>query len=846
DGGETWRKLAGGLPQGDVGRIGLSISPADPDVVYAIVEGQGKDQGVYRSQDRGETWTKRSSYSSASGQYYQELFADPHDVDRVYSMDVWMQVTEDGGATWEPVGETYKHVDNHALWINPKNPDHLLAGCDGGLYETWDRGATWRFFENLPVTQFYRMTLSNDEPFYYIYGGTQDNFTLGGPSRTTSIHGIRSSDWFVTLGGDGFQPQVDPEDPNIVYSQWQYGNLARFDRRSGEVTDIQPQPEKGGPPLVWNWDAALALSPHSPQRLYFGADRLFVTDDRGQSWRAISDDLTRGLDRMTFEAMGRVWPIDAVARNRSTSIYGNIVTVDESPKVEGLIYAGTDDGLVQVTEDGGGTWREIASFPGVPERTYVNRLRASHHDADTVFAAFNNHKNGDFAPYLLKSTDRGRTWTSIAGDLPGRGSIYAVEQDPVRESLLFAGTEFGAFFSLDGGGRWIELTGGVPTVAIRDLEIHPRDHDLVLGSFGRGFFILDDIAPLRESTPERLSTSASFSVRDALAYQPTRLLGLPGKSFQGDSYYLAPNPPFGAVFTYRLEDGLETLREARHAREKEAEGEVEIPSFDELRLENQEKDPQVILTVRDASGQVVRRIEGPVSAGFHRVAWDLRWPSPQPVSLTPHQRSNPWDDPPIGPPAMPGTYTVDFESVVRGERRTIGDRQTFDVVALGAATLGAEDRGAYDVFARRVAELQKAVIGATRSLAETRGRIALLERAILETPDADPKLDERLRTIEEGLRRVGLALEGDRVVARAQEANLPSIADRMNRVGVSLWTASSAPTQTQRDQVDVVAELFGPVLEDLRRLVDVDVTALEDALEAAGAPWTPGRVPVWP
>ncbi|MEM1178654.1 MAG: hypothetical protein AAGM22_09945 [Acidobacteriota bacterium] len=765
----------------------------------------------------------------------------------MYSMDVWMQVTEDGGATWKPVGETYKHVDNHALWIDPEDPDHLLAGCDGGLYETWDRGATWRFFENLPITQFYRMTVSNDEPFYYIYGGTQDNFTLGGPSRTTSTHGIRSSDWFVTLGGDGFQPQVDPEDPHIVYSQWQYGNLARFDRRSGEVVDIQPQAEKDGPPLVWNWDAALELSPHHPQRLYFGADRLFRTDDRGQSWRAISGDLTRDLDRMTFEAMGKVWPIDAVARNRSTSIYGNIVTVDESSVVEGLIYVGTDDGLVQVTEDGGANWRRIESFPGVPDRTYVNRIRASRFDADTVFAAFNNHKNGDFKPYLLKSTDRGATWTSIVGDLPERGSVYAVDQDPVRESLLFVGTEFGAFFSLDGGSQWIELTGGMPTVAIRDLEIHARDHDLVLGSFGRGFFILDDISPLREATEERMAESAaSFSVREALAYEPTRLLGLPGKSFQGDSYYTAPNPPFGAVLTYRLKDGFKTLKEERHEREKEAEGAVEIPSFDALRLEAAEKDPQVILTVRDASGQVVRRLEGPTSKGFHRVAWDLRYPAPQPVRLTPHVRSNPWDDPPLGPPAAPGTYTVDFESVVRGERTAIAPQQTFEVVGLGAATLAAADRGAYDAFTQQVADLQRAVIGASRVLDETSTRLGYLERAILETPDADPALGDDLHKLEQQVRDLRLAMAGDRVVRRAQEPAMPSISDRMNRIGYSLWTASSAPTQTQRDQYEIVSELFKPALADLKRLVEVDVPALEAALEAAGAAWTPGRVPDWP
>ncbi|NQV35142.1 MAG: glycosyl hydrolase, partial [Phycisphaeraceae bacterium] len=636
DAGKTWRKIVKGLPTVDLGRIGLTVSPQQPNVLYAIVPASWGESGFYRSNDRGETWQRMSDYITTDPQYYQELFADPHKFDRVYSVDTFLQVTEDGGKTWRPMNTRFKHVDDHALVFDPQDPEYLMIGCDGGIYETWDRGDAWRHVSNLPVTQFYRVGIDNSKPFYYVYGGTQDNGSLGAPSRTTNRHGIRSSDWFVTCGGDGYQTRVDPSDPNIVYSESQYGGLVRYDRRSGERVGIQPQPGPNEPPLVWNWDSPLVLSPHSPTRLYFAANRLFRSDDRGDSWRAISPNLTSEIDRNQLEVMDTVWSAESVWKNVWTSFYGNIVSLDESPLQEGLLYVGTDDGLIQVTEDGGHHWRKMAFFPGVPENTYVADLKASVHDVNTVFAVFNNHKRGDFAAYVLKSKDRGMTWTSISSNLPARHVAWSIQQDAVRSDLLFVGTEFGLFFSLDGGSHWVGLKGGVPTVAFRDLEIQTRECDLVCGTFGRGILILDDYSPLRHVTPELMKKPAVlFPVKRTWMYVQDAPMGGGGKASLGDGFFTAPNPPFGAVFTYRLKHGLQTRRQTRKQQEtkrQQAGQPVPYPDWDALRQEDTEDTPLVCLTVKDHRGKVVRRVKGATGSGFHRAAWDLRHARSTPVT----------------------------------------------------------------------------------------------------------------------------------------------------------------------------------------------------------------------
>ncbi len=850
DAGATWKKIEKGLPKGDLGRIGLAVAPSQPDVVYAIVEASGaKDKGVYRSTDFGWTWERRGDHLSSSPQYYQELVVDPQRPERVYSLDTFLMVSDDAGKTFRRAGEKYKHVDNHALWIDPEDSDHLVNGNDGGMYESWDRAATWHFKANLNVTQFYRVSVDESLPFYNVCGGTQDNNSLCGPSRTRNASGIVNADWFVTQGGDGFVTRADPKDPNTVYAESQHGGLVRFDRRTGERVDIQPQPGKDEPAIKLNWDTPLVISPHAHTRLYVAGQQVFRSDDRGDSWVAISGDLTAKVDRNKLKVMGRVWSVDTVAKNASTSFYGSIVALAESPLAEGLLVAGTDDGLIQITEDGGKGWRKVDAFPGVPAGTLVNDVEPSAFSADVIYATFDDHQKGSFKPYVLKSADRGRTWASISGDLPERGTAYCVAEDPTRAGLLYVGTEFGVFFSPDDGKRWVQLKGGLPPIQVRDLAIQAREGDLVLATFGRGFYVLDDLTPVRKATAELLEKEATlFPVKKAWMFVPAEPLGGREKAFQGEGFFSAPNPPFGAVFTYHLKDELKTRKKARQEAEKKIAdkgGDVAYPSWDDLRAEGREEDPSVILTVTDSEGKVVRRLAGPTGKGMQRIAWNLRFPPANPTELKPPAEENPFANPPEGPMAVPGTYTVSLARRVDGVLTTLGEPQTFTAEPLGLVDVPAAKRGEILAFQRKAARLQRAVLGANETVKEAQTRLDHLKKALVDAPGADLKLLDEARAIQSRLADLKTAMTGDPVARKYNEPAAPSITERVNQVVEGCWEATTGPTGTHRQQADLAGALFQDALGKLQTLVEKDLKGLEERAETAGAPWTPGRVPRW-
>jgi photosystem II stability/assembly factor-like uncharacterized protein len=838
DAGANWTKLKSGLPSGDVGRIGLTISPANPDVVYAIIEAEGKSGGFFRTTNRGATWTKRSSHISRSPQYYNRIFADPKNVEKVYTVETVSKVTVDGGKTFKDLGLKSRHVDDHALWINPSDTRHLLIGGDGGIYESFDSGALWNFKDNLPITQFYRVSVDNREPFYYVYGGTQDNNSMGGPSKTLSMDGIVNSDWFVTNGGDGFKSQVDPTNPDIIYAQSQYGGLVRYDKKGGESIYLQPIEGKDEA-YRWNWNAPLIISPHSHTRLYFAANILFRSDDRGNTWKKVSGDLTRQLDRNKLPVMGKVQSPDAVAKNASTSLFGNIVSLDESKLKEGLIYVGTDDGLIQVTKDGGANWSKNETLPGVPKMTYVSCLFTSPHDVNTVYASFDARKDSDLKPYLIKSTDQGKTWTSIASNLPKRGTVYSIVEDFVKKDLLFAGTEFGLYFSIDGGKKWVQLKGGIPTTAVRDIVFQEREHDLVLATFGRGFYILDNIAPLREITAQVLKKENHlFAVKDALTFVVKR-----SRYGTGSSYYKAKNPKFGAAITYYMKDSIKTLKQKRKAAEKKsfkAGKTIIYPSFDQLRAEDNEPKPYLLFTIKDDKGNVVRKLRAAASAGIKRITWDLRYHNTEPATIS----KTPFGNKDSGMPVLPGKYTVTMAKIVKGEWTQLQGSQTFNVKPLNNATLPAKDPKVLADFLVKLAEMGRVVRGTAKATQDLETKIKHIKAALHRTPSATQDMFKKAEIIHNQLKEIRIALRGDRSISKRNANQPPSLSGRMGTLMYIFWRTTSTPTETAKTQYKIISEEMNPILTKLKKLINEDIKQLEMTLEKIKAPWTPGRIPV--
>lgn len=855
DAGATWKKLGNGLPSEDLGRIGLAVSPANPEILYAIVEARD-EKGLYKSTDRGASWSKQSGYAT-DGNYYQEIEADPKNPDKLYSMATWAQVSTDGGKTFKGLGEKNKHVDNHALWVDPNDTHHLLIGCDGGLYESFDGAESWDFKANLPITQFYRVCVDNSKPFYYVYGGTQDNNTLGGPARTISASGITNADWFVTVGGDGFQSRVDPKEPNIVYSEWQYGGLVRFDRKTGETVDIKPMEMEGEAAYRFNWDAPLIISKADNQRIYFAANKVFRSDNRGNAWKVISPDLSRGIDRNKLPVMDRVWSMDAVAKNQSTSIFGNITALAESPLNDKVLYAGTDDGLIQVTEDGGNNWTKIDNLPGVPQITaggvrmqpIVNTLLASRHKENRVFAVFNNHRQGDFKPYLLCSDDKGKTWKNIGSTLPERGSVYSVAEDHKNSNLLFCGTEFGCYFSNDDGANWVELNAGLPeSICVKDIAIQEDENDLVLATFGRGFFVLDDYSPLRQFKAEDLNKEALiYPIKTGLVFNPSTPYGHKGKSFQGESFFTAPNPAIGATITYYLKNDYKTLKEKRRAAEKEKAKNnqpVYYPSADSLRLEDKEEAPQVLAVISDESGNIVRRIKLGTAKGIKRVTWDGRYEVTSPVSFNQPDADNPYYTPDSGPMAVPGKYFVKLVKRYAGSEEELAPNAPFEIAGLNMSTLPLPDQQKAKSFNNELAEFRRVAVGTADYFEHLKERIKYLKKGLGMTNAKTSELQAAIGEFDKSRKDLDIKLNGDESLARREFETLPGFIGALETIVYYSWAQSGGATGTHAERLQQLKKEFNGIYKAVENL-KVKVEEIEKMAEGLKMPSTPGRLPLW-
>ncbi|MEO7443986.1 MAG: hypothetical protein ABIT96_11235 [Ferruginibacter sp.] len=843
DSGATWVKSVSGLPAEDMGRIGLAISPVKPDILYAIVE--AKDAGgFYKSTDMGASWTKQSSYVSAYPFYMNKIFADPADVDVVYSMDVQNKVTRDGGKTWTNLGENFKHVDNHWLYIDPQNTQHMLSGCDGGVYETWDGAKAWDFKANLPIAEIYKVSTDNALPFYNVYAGTQDNSSFGGPSRTLNSSGITNSDWFFTTGGDGFETQVDWKDENIIYAQSQNGGLVRFDRKSGERLSIRPM-ELIDSGYRFDWSSPLLISQHNNNRLYFGANKIFRTNDQGSTWDLISPDLTRGVPSKMQKLMNRSWSIDELANKGSM---GQITTIAESPLDQNLIYSGSGDGLLYITTNGGQSWLVSGSLPGLPEYARVSSIALSNFSKNVAYVACENFNGGIYKPYLFKTSDGGKSWTNLNGNLPDLGSTYAIAEDFVNPSLLFAGTQFGAWYSVNGGTKWVQLKNGIPPQAVTDIDIQKRESDLVISTFGRGIFIMDDYSALRSISKENTNKDAYiFPVKDALMYIEARPFVYRGKGFQGESFFTTPNPEPGAVLTYFIKNDYKSLEKRRRdfEKEKQKKGEdIDIPVFDSLRKEQNEIEPYLLFTIKDNEGNIVRRLRRNINQGVNRVTWDFRYPSTQPISISNNEEFLPWSEDTKGFMAAPGMYTVSLSKFDGKSFIDMNASQKFKIVPLNNKSISGGDMAAMQVFNKKVAELGRSVNGADAYINDLQKKIPYYKKAVLETPGMPADSYQKVLALENKLKETDRKLNGDNLRARYESVTPISLRGRIGNISGALMNSTVGPTVNQQQSLDIVTGQFEGILSELKSL-GMEVDALERDLEKYHAPYTPGRLPIW-
>ena len=834
DGGDNWIKLKKGLPKSNMGKIGLVLSPQKPDVIYAAIELDRRTGGVYKSENQGASWKKMSdAVAGGTGpHYYQELYASPHNFDEIYLADNYMQVSFDGGKTFVRMNETEKHVDNHAVAFKSSDKNYILVGCDGGLYESFDKTKNWKFIDNLPLTQFYKIAVDDNKPFYNIYGGTQDNNTQGAPSRTDNIHGIRNSDWFIILGGDGHQPATEPGNPNIVYAQWQRGNLNRHDRLTGENINIKPQPAFGEKTERFNWDAPILVSPHNPKRLYFASQRVWKSEDRGDSWETISEDLTNNIERISTPFYGSKQKWNNAWDVRAMSNYSTITSLSESPIQEGLIYAGTDDGIIQITENGGESWKKInyKKFSGLPETAFVNDIKTDLFDKNTVYVVFDNHKYGDYNPYIYKSKNKGFTWKKLTNNLPDNTILWRLVQDHKNKNLLFLGTEFGVYFTNNGGDEWIKLKGGLPNISVRDIAIQKNENDLVLGTFGRGIYVLDDYSSLRTFNSKAMN-SELFTPRNGYWYKQKRILGGGRKAAQGDNYFVADNPPFGIEFTYYLNEKILSKKKIREKNEKKSEKEnqiIEVPNWEILENEKKEINPAIWIFIY-SDNNIIKKVKAKNKKGLSRVSWNLSSESQSTISKKNFNKEE------SGSMVNPGEYSAQLFKQIEGEYISISDKKTFKVDQISEGALEGVSIEQISQFRQKLNNLRNDGNNLSNDIKDLKVKINMMLKAYKRGELLDKNLHTTL--LENRIKIMTLLenLGGSQARKEIGEENeFPSMWSY-------LWSASSGanssygPTKTHEKSLETANKIFMDIENDYKEIYEA-IKPLDSKLEKIGAP----------
>ena len=834
DGGNTWRKLTNGLPSSNMGKIGITISPQQPDVVYAAIELDRTKGGVYRSANRGESWTKMSNtVSGGTGpHYYQELYASPHEFDRLYLMNVRVLTSGDGGKTFSQLPERNKHSDNHAIVFKKEDPNYIMLGTDAGIYESFDSAKTWRYIKNLPLTQFYKVAVNNAEPFYHMFGGTQDNGSAGGPSATDEREGIANKHWYKTLFADGHQSATDPVYNDIIYAETQQGGLHRVDLTTGEQVSVQPQARAGEPHERFNWDAPILVSPHNPARLYFASYRVWKSESRGDDWEPISGDLTRNEERITLPIMGRQQSWDNAWDVGAMSNYNTITSLSESPIQEGLLYAGTDDGFIQVSENGGDSWRAIpVTNLGLPARSFVNDIKADLYDVNTVYVALDNHKEGDFNPYLYKSTDKGLTWKSISNNIPKRTLVWRMVQDNVKKNLLFAATEYGVYTSLNGGDSWQKLPG-TPTISFRDITIQKRENDLVAASFGRGFFVLDDYSALREFTESNLNQKGKlFSPRPAKWFVPRSNTGNTGAD-----YYFAKNPEYGAVFTYHLADDYKTQKQIRVSKEKKIKNSnIPFPGWDALDAEGRESTAKVILTIHDGAGNIINKVSQKASKGSHRIAWDLTHFNPFAISSDGSSRRRYGGG---GAMVIPGNYSASLHLEKEGSVTPLDGPISFEVKPIREGVLKGASYEDYDSFRVALTELMKEMNAVQDVFSESIKKHKALKVALSRSNIAPGPIEGQLASLDNEINAIN-KLSGSPSRSEIGERN-PATMQSYLYNAMNGMENSYGPTGINKKSFEIAKKMLTTIKAKVEAL-DSSITPIEKALKAAGAPYINGQ-----